>query len=412
MSRERWYLLGVFLLGSLIVVSRRPDALSNPQFFIEDGPLWYAQAHDIGWHTLFMPSHRGYFHTVDRLVAVAAQYLPLRFAPLFFNVFAIAVEAFGALLLASRRFAEIVPSRGWRLFLGLSYVALPASWGAISNMTHSQYHLSIFACLVVLAGGAITRTWQIVDVIVVGLSGLTGPTCIALAPLAALVWVKRRTVWSAVLAGITVAAALIQGISLIFNAAPVETHVPLGASARGLIRLIGWRVTLAPLIGQRTSLDLYGASVPWLAVVAAIVGLAILAYALIRAPFELGVFVCFGLMALGMALIWPVPMNTAPGGYWATLTEPGVHVRYFLPPTFALVASLVWMVSRHQKIVRGCAALSLAAMVLYAMPRDWREPAYRDYHFAEYVQKYESAEPGERVQIPVPPGWSMFLVKR
>src|SRR6185369_10870364 len=48
LRREWLVLLAVFLAGIVIVLSRKPDVLYNPQFYIEDGREWYSQAHDLG----------------------------------------------------------------------------------------------------------------------------------------------------------------------------------------------------------------------------------------------------------------------------------------------------------------------------------------------------------------------------
>src|SRR2546426_117604 len=72
--------LVVFALAFAAVVSRRPDAISNPQFWAEDGQVWYAEAHARGLRSLLSP-YAGYFQTLPRVVAVAAQILPLTWAP-------------------------------------------------------------------------------------------------------------------------------------------------------------------------------------------------------------------------------------------------------------------------------------------------------------------------------------------
>ena len=404
-------MLSVFAIGCLIVVSRRPDALINPQFFAEDGTIWYAQAHDVGWRSLFSPFHRGYFDTAERLVGLASLLIPMLWAPLLFNLIAVAVEALPAIVIASGRYADVVPSRLGRLFLALLYVALPATWGAIANLTHAQWHLAMLACVVVLASPGRSTAWNLFDISAVALSGLTGPTCLLLAPIAAAVWWRRRDHWAAILAIVTIASAGIQGASLFFSAPPLETHVPLGPSLMGFLRLLSWRVTYAALLGQHITGPLTGLWGDAWALLGAAGGLAALTYAIVRGPLELRLLIAFGALVMGSALLWPVPMNAAPNGYWASLAAPGAHVRYFFPLTFALIVSFVWLLTRPSTAMRTLGALCLAAVLVIAIPADWREPAYRDYHFAAYVGQYERAPIGSRVQIPIPPGWSMIITK-
>ena len=211
-SGAEWrFLLVVFLVACLLIFLRRPDALTNPQFYAEDGAFWYTDAHDLGGlRALLLPySPRGYFHSLGRLAGLAAQAVPMLWAPLVFNIIAITIEALPAVLLASRRFAPTLPPRWARILLAFLYVALPTTWLTISNVTHGQWHLAVLASLVVVAAPGNGRWWRGFDVVVVVLSGLTGPTCLLLTPVAALAWWLRRTRWSLVLLLVTAGAATI-----------------------------------------------------------------------------------------------------------------------------------------------------------------------------------------------------------
>jgi hypothetical protein len=410
-------LLAVFLVACVLVFLRRPDALTNPQFFTEDGTIWYADAHDLGGvRSLFLSTPRGYFHAGQRLAGLAAQAVPMLWAPLFFNIVAIAIEALPAVLLASRRFAQAVPPRWARLLLAFIYVALPAEWMTISNLTHSQWHLAVLASLVVVAAPDGSRWWKGFDIAVVALSGLTGPTSLLLTPIAAVAWWLRRTRWSLVLLLVTAGAGTIQAISLLLWAAPLADHPPLGASAFAFMELFARRIVYGALIGQRLSASLLESSASVWANVAVLTALAVsggaaLVYALLRAPVELRLLIVFYAMVLLAALFWPIPMM-GEQKYWETLMAPGAHPRYFFPLTFALIATFLWMLSRKMVFARIGGAIALMLTLAVAIPFDWREPAFRDYHFSAYVQRYDEAAPGAPVQIPIPPGWGMILHRK
>lgn len=409
-------LLAVFAAACAIVVSRRPDALLNPQFYFEDGAVFYADAHNLGGlGTLLLP-YRGYFVLAQRLGGVAALAVPLAWAPLVFNVLAIAVEALPAVLLASRRYEHLAPRRWARLALAFVYLALPGVWGLIATLTNSQWHLAVLAVLVVLAVPATGRAWRAFDVTALVLSGLSGPMCIALVPVAAVVFVVRRDRWAGLLLGIAGATACIQAGSLVVRPAPNATPVPLGASAAVLVQLVAQRIVYAAIAGQRVSallLSSGGAAASTAALsIAAAGGLVVFGYAAWRGPLELKLFIAYGAIVLALALLWPVPTNYVENGYWSALAPPGTHSRYFYAITLALVVSAAWMLSRTQHPVRAIGAVALAPVVLCAVPFDWIEPPYPDCRFAEYVARYERAAPGERVQIPTPPDWSMILTKR
>ena len=106
-----WLILTiVFLCAVALVISRRPDAITNPQFFGEDG-FWFSKVHDDGplGALLAANPNRGYFYAVPMLGACLAMLVPLRYAPLVMNVIAIAIMAAPAVLICSSRFAASVP---------------------------------------------------------------------------------------------------------------------------------------------------------------------------------------------------------------------------------------------------------------------------------------------------------------
>src|SRR5258708_34049507 len=62
--------LVTFLVGCLVVISRRPDAILNPQFWAEDGVTFYRDAYTGGFRSLVLP-YVGYLVSLQRLVALA-----------------------------------------------------------------------------------------------------------------------------------------------------------------------------------------------------------------------------------------------------------------------------------------------------------------------------------------------------
>ena len=99
----------VFFLAAIAVVSRRPDVVLHPQFYGEDGVIWYAQAYNLGWlHALSLPEG-GYLNTLPRLAAALALLVPFHAAPLVMNLLGIAIQTLPVnvfLLSALRRIWE------------------------------------------------------------------------------------------------------------------------------------------------------------------------------------------------------------------------------------------------------------------------------------------------------------------
>ena len=80
----------VFILIFLSLFLRRPDALTSPQFFAEDGRIFF---HDQilygGLESLFTP-YAGYLLIVPRCTALIGSWFPIAAAPLVYNTVALA----------------------------------------------------------------------------------------------------------------------------------------------------------------------------------------------------------------------------------------------------------------------------------------------------------------------------------
>src|SRR3546814_14536303 len=108
-----------------VVILRRPDVVLNPQFWAEDGKIWFANVHNLGaWQSLFLPQN-GYLQTLSRLVAGIAALVPMQWAPLVFNLAAIMVQILPVMLLNGGRGRALVPSSTARLVLSVLYLAQP-----------------------------------------------------------------------------------------------------------------------------------------------------------------------------------------------------------------------------------------------------------------------------------------------
>jgi len=416
---EAAWLAGAFACAFLVVFSRRPDALLNAQFFLEDG-LWYEQAHEMGpLNALVYPYLRGYLQVAPRLAAWLALYLPFAWAPFVMSSLGIAVSTLPAVFLCSNRLADAIPSLVLRVGLGLLYLALPNSWSpidsTIANITHAQWHLAPLACMVLVARPAATLGWRAFDVAALLLTGLSGPMGIFLVPVGVLVWSRRRTRWSIALGTTIAATAAIQVLMLLSFPDPGMGRPPLGASLARLARLVSGRIVYGAVVGQTGYAEMVNdPSSFWLRtdVVFVVALLAALAagFAAWRGPFELRLFLLYTTLAFVAFLAWPIPSPiTVP--HWELMAQPSHH-RYFIAPIFGLFLVLVWMASRGPRGLQAAAAGLLGAAVLFGVVRDWREPPHPDYRFAEYAAKFARAEPGQRVQIPFPPSWSIILTKR
>lgn len=192
-SSWRWqHAIGLFVIAFACIVLRRPDVLLTPQFWAEDGRIWFQNAYNIGPITsLFVPMN-GYFQTVSRAVAALAQLVPLHFAPDFFNIIAIGIKTLPVLLLFSARFASIVPRMSTKVLLAAIYLFLPNVEEIYANITNAHTFLALLAFMTVVAPPPHTVREKITDTATYLFSGLSGPFVLFLLPIIAVRWYATR----------------------------------------------------------------------------------------------------------------------------------------------------------------------------------------------------------------------------
>ena len=415
---HRWLLVTIAgALAVLLIFSRRPDALLNPQFLAEDGAYFYAQAYNLGpWHALVTPA-AGYLVTSARLVAVIALLFPLAWGPLIFNFCAIVIQAAPVMFLLTDRLDHLFPSWYARLAIAFLYLAAPGSFELDAAMTYSQWHLAILAFLVIIAAPRSTAGWRLFDAAILALAALSGPFCFFLAPIVALRWLRTRAPLLPWLLAIDLIASGVQAALLITTVASSRAHGPLGVDSVELARIIIGQIVLVAAFSMKgyalVSLSGWWAT-GWFPALLLIAGLIFLAAALRRAPQELRLFWLFGGLVFAAALVSPV--TNGDGTYWQRLAHPMWNARYEFFLMLAWLVTLVWVIrSPAAPLVRRVALIALAFACLVAIPVDWEYPPFQNYHYQTYVRRFERLPAGSRLVIPLNPPlmhpWTMTLIK-
>jgi hypothetical protein len=401
----------VFVAAFVIIVSRRPDAVFNAQFFAEDGVAWFMDAYNLGVRSLLVPQ-ASYLHTLTRLIALLSVLVPFSFAPLVMNLGAIAVQILPVNVFLSSRFSKI-PIR-LRLLASFIYLALPNTYEIDANITTLQWHLALLACVLLLAQPATGRTWRVFDGIVLVLISFDGPTGLVLLPMAAAVWWNRRSAWGRTNVALLVPGAAIQVLS-IFMTWHSRLVAPIGATFTRLFTILERQIFLPSLLGLTTVSRLLGEKpLSIVEALATLLVLALLLYALRYAVVELKLFILFGLALFALCLARPLA-GPPDRPQWSWLCVPGAGNRYYFFPMLAFLAALLWMAAdkSHRKLrYLGGALLLLLPIGIY---KDWRYPAFKNLNFKEYAAKFERAPSGTSMSIPInpgPPGWVLQITKR
>jgi hypothetical protein len=408
--------VAVFLTCFLILYSRRPDAIVNAQFYAEDGARWYRDAYQLGWRCLLIPE-TGYLQTLSRLIGLFVQIFPLPWAPLVMNICALFFQILPVNLFLSRRFESIPVAM--RLAACLLYLGMPNSVEIHANATNIQWHLGLVCILAVLGKPPSSNLLIAADIVTMVLLSLDSPLAWLLVPIAAVLWWKTKEKTIAIYCAAMIPGALVQAVVLLTSQAHGREAAVVGASVARLNGILGGQVFFSAVAGVRTLAHLFllGNShlLFWLEILAMGVGVGLTLFSLRDAPLRVRLFLLFAAGVLTLALGRPVAGPDLSFPQWQYLQLPGRSSRYYFFPILAFYTALFFLVLKGKAGAARLArylALLILLMVPFGVYRDWKYPHYPDLHFQEYADRFELAEPGTSMKIPIlPPGWEMELIK-
>ena len=409
---NRWYWLFLFwFCAALIMASHRPSNFLQPQFWAEDGHVWYEQAYQEGLLRPMLHTQAGYIQTFPRIVADVTLLVPLHIAPLLMNIVSALIGGLPAVFLLSSRAA------GWasfrvRVAMALMYLCLPNSAEWHGTVTNCMWVFALLVPMVLLAQQP--RGWpgRAFDLAVITLGGLTGPFALLLAPVAwAMAW-YRRAGWRTIYAALITALAVVQGLAVVATGG--RAHQTLGASFGVLANILGVRIFLSSLIGTTVRFMSPPGPIVFPAMIT-LAALLLIGVALWRSSLELKLFAFFCLEMLAAELRAPLINSSRPP--WPELLLIGGS-RYYLFPMLAFLLCLGHLALRApSRWLRVVCIVLLCAFPLGAV-RDWLDYAhgndlgYYDTFRAE-VQRFEDAPSGTTVTMRTEPArhWVMNLTK-
>ncbi|MGH7722914.1 MAG: hypothetical protein ACRENL_08830 [Candidatus Dormibacteria bacterium] len=402
-------------MGVLLVVLRRPDAVTNPQFWAEDGSRWFADAYNMGASSL-LQSYEGYLVTLPRLVAIPAVHLSLQHAALLFNLVAITIQVAPAALFMSRRFEHLAPRAWVRALIGIVYLLVP-SFELNAIITNALWHLAILAVMVLVARPPARLMTRAFDVTVIVLTGLTGPFAALLLPVAL---ARARVLRSARRWYLGVSTALVATL-LVQAWAVLHSHrdaaASLGASVNNLLFLISDRVVLPASFAEEAHTHVYTVGQSHgtlLAGLVAILATAVVGLALVKSAGAVRIFLLFCFAITAASLLFPLNAGSSTDP-WTVLGTTGAGDRYFLSAEVAWLVCVIWVLSRLRRpIVRWGAGLVTAACFASGLASQPQYPPFADLHLATYDAQLRAAAPGTVVVVPSNPSerWALELRRR
>lgn len=398
------------LLCSLLIISRRPEAITNAQFWAEDGKYWFADAYTQGPITSLFVTYGGYFVVAYRLIGSVSLILPFKYTPLFFNLVALVVQLLPLALILSSRLKKIIPYRTLAVVLCLLYVSVPNSSEVFLNLTNIQWHLGISAFLVLIASKSNKLVWKIFDLSILIAAGLAGPLVIILLPIIGYLYFKDRS--SQNKRNLIAVAILseIQFLAIFFVSGFQRVGGQPDASIVKFMKMIVGQVFTGSSFGEKSVGALNNGGFFVLLVIFSLI-VAIFIYVLRRGPLWLKLMNIYGVLVV-LSMLASL-RSTKDFDTWKALGNPGGGQRYWYIPMIIWLTTLVWLLFRAKfKPLKYLAGFLLASLILVGITKDWSLKKYSDEHFYQYAEVLEQAPQGELVTIPTNPGWHIYLTKK
>jgi hypothetical protein len=383
--------VGLTLLFTIIFSLRILDTVRDPQFWAEDGTIFFRQNLCEGTAAIDK-AYAGYYHLIPRLIANVAGWLSPSFAPAIYVGAALALTALVLYLVQSPRLPlPFAP------MLALAVVLTPDSLETYGNLANLQWFLALGVIAIILSRPSPSKIRACLETFFVLLTGLTGPFVLMLLPVFAarllLDWknqiARDRTVALTAAAGI---AALGQFYTMVHN--PVATGISpnfqrMDISDVSLVAAAIFNHTFGMLLsGNSDNLS----TLSWLGFIEIGVFLTIVLFSLRNSQlrFERLSLLYFGSVVLLASLyrfqdplIKMVPLDNG--------------TRYFLLPT--VVASWLMISAWPEPRIGVLAKIPLVLVLLSALAGFERSP-FINYHWPFWAKKLET---GSKPKIPINP---------
>jgi hypothetical protein len=169
--------IAVVVVAAAIYFIRMPGVFTNPQFWGEDGGLFFAQSLTDGWVSVLYPG-AGYLTLITRAISNLARYFGAAPAPAIYNYSAVAIALASVWVLTSPRL-----DLPYKPIAALAVVVTPMGFEVLGGLANTQWILPVVVAAIILMRPHDKSTILYVEAIFVFFVSLTGPFSVFLAPL-------------------------------------------------------------------------------------------------------------------------------------------------------------------------------------------------------------------------------------
>lgn len=381
----------ILSLTALILIVRKTDALLNPQFWAEDGSVFFLQQYENGASALFQP-YAGYLHFVPRLVAFFAEsFFPYALVPAIYNYSSLIITLVVTLSIFSPRFQI-----NNKPLVALAIVLVPHYSNEIFlNVTNLNWILAIMLIVVLFKknpghsyGNIIIQ--YVCDLTIIIFCGLSGPFIVFLMPFFGWKWFTKRKLYNSL---IFLAVVIVSLVQLSFIASEPTNSQQINVSFEAFNAVIGYKMIGSLFLGQKIA---YGIN-PY------VLSLLYLAALVLFLGFAYNKKDSFSLTCIGISLIFLLATFYRFVDGLEILIPPENGQRYFYIPYIMVTWSLIALQGKQAKWKN----ILLPLILISSLTSGFHSSPFVDYNWNLYSESIGKQD----VSIPInPPGWQ-FEVK-
>jgi hypothetical protein len=401
-KQRRHQVFVVLLIAVAILFVRKTDSFLHPQFWAEDGAVFFQEQVNQGASAIIKP-YAGYLHLVPRLIALVADaFFPYSTAPAVYNYLSLLVMLVVIFNVYSPRF--IMDNK---LLLSLSIVLLPHFGNEVfMNATNVNWILAILLLVVLFKEAPDMRFgnvgWQVVsDAVAMVCCGFSGPFIVFLTPFFVWRFFIRKSRYNSCLAAIAVLIAATQALFISRENLLIARASQTGAPFVDHCRVAGQRLFGNLFLGSTLPYDLN----PYLLcgcgvlVVASVVCLAMKS----GKGRQIFVFLAFSAM---IVLATFFKFKPFPG----KLLSPENGSRYFYLPYVMFTWALILCLNKQRRSESRMVGFLLGAILLSSLTSGFHSQPFKDLDWAQSSQLIVKSQ---NASIPInPSGWRVNVTSK
>ena len=188
-NRSIFYLTSV-VIGFLVFLSRKQNALTSPYIYAEDGVTFFDEYFN-SKSSIYEPTQSAYY-TIHRILFAIIHPLPFTVVPYAYFLTACFVVVAGMSVVLQKRFSIIFLNQRLQLVAFFMLLILPGSWEVHGSITNIAWWLVIPATLILLTEVPKTRLGRVTELLFLVLVGLTGFASVYMLPFASLYLIIRK----------------------------------------------------------------------------------------------------------------------------------------------------------------------------------------------------------------------------